>query len=97
MDEGRLPSRVYAMMIKNMACCTNWASRVKEMLMNNNLEHYWIAQKVENENAFLCRIRESIIEQFKEKWAGELQRSERCKIQLVQNDQKSFSLQSFIA
>jgi len=77
MDEGRLPSQVYAMMLKNVARCTNWASRVKEILMNNNLEHYWLAQKVENENAFLCRIRESLIEQFREKWACELQRSER--------------------
>jgi len=77
MDESRLPHRVYTMMMNNIETGANWAFKVRELLQNNNLSHVWWAQRVNDETSFLCRMKEGLVNTFKETWLCKLQSSER--------------------
>jgi len=77
MEEDRLPHRVYSMMLRNLEDSGKWVSKVRKVLCNNNLEHIWSTQHVENERGLLCRLRESMVNNFKENWCSNMQNSNR--------------------
>ena len=80
MDEDRLPKRVYKMLMKSIDCCDNWAKKVRTMLRENDLEHFWESQEVQSESSFLRRLRDSLVDKFREQWLNDLHNSERYSI-----------------
>ena len=80
MGEERLPKRVYKMLVKSIDCCDNWANKVRTMLSENNLERFWESQEVQSESSFLHRLKDSLVNKFREQWLNDLHSSERCSI-----------------
>ena len=77
MDEGRLPSKAYRMMMNCPNDVITWASRVKSILLQHGFENVWESQHVENETKFLRCLRESLIKQFLCHWETTLNTSNR--------------------
>jgi len=77
MDKDRLPYRVYEMMTQNLHYPNGWACRVKNVLCEHGLESFWMAQSVQDESSFLCRLRECLIQRFKDAWFRQIESSER--------------------
>ena len=74
MEEDRLPKRVYRMML-----CTsdNWASRVKQILIDCELGSAWTAQSVRDENSFLKSLKETLLSKFRGQWERRITASGR--------------------
>ena len=74
MDEDRLPKRVYRMLL-----CTsdNWASRVKQILIDCDLVSAWTEQGVGDENAFLKTLREKLLYKYMVQWVRRITSSAR--------------------
>jgi len=77
MDECRLPHDVYRMMLRYIDKGSNWASKVRDILVKNHFDNIWEAQCVENEQTFLIELREHLINDFSTKWELALNNSER--------------------
>ena len=77
MEEHRFPRMVYKMMLKNIDEYDNWASKVKQTLVSNNLSNIWSAQEVGNEREFLRLLRERLVEAFTRRWLHDLYKSSR--------------------
>jgi len=80
MEEHRFPYLVYKTMLISIDECDNWASKVKQILFNNNLSNIWSAQEVGNEREFLKTLRERLVETFTGRWLHDLQKSPRYKL-----------------
>ena len=94
MGEERLPKRVYKMLVKSIDCCDNWANKVRTMLSENNLERFWESQEVQSESSFLHRLKDSLVNKFREQWLNDLHSSERYS--LYRQFKVTFGLENYL-
>ena len=66
--ESRLPCKVYNLMISHSEDSNEWALEVKNVLVECTFENIWKDEYLDDENAFLRKLRERLINRFYMDW-----------------------------
>ncbi|RUM94596.1 MAG: hypothetical protein DSZ28_02380 [Thiothrix sp.] len=77
MDSERYPHKIYEMMKDSMRNQSNWASGIKDLLLQYGFEGVWSDQGVHNDLLFTNLLRERMIAKFKTDWMHDVQNSDR--------------------
>ena len=68
MDHDRYPHQVYMSMLNSVDSKSNWASKMKLLLLKYDFEREWNGQVVHNETEFLRLLKNKMIENYSINW-----------------------------
>ena len=95
MPDHRLPKQAYKMMLTqddNGKKC--WVSHIKELLSKAGFYYVWVNQGTVNINAFIKKIKQRLIDQFRQEWIAAIRDKERYA--LYRNIKVTFSPAEYI-
>ena len=72
MEPSRYPVKVYRMMLNDIEKGYNWASKLRNILLENGMSDVWRAQKIGNEISFMRELKEALVHTYEERWRTQL-------------------------
>jgi len=64
MEPSRYPVKVYRMMLNDIEKGYNWASKLRNILLENGMSDVWRAQKIGNEISFMRELKEALVHTY---------------------------------
>jgi hypothetical protein len=81
LDHERLPWQAYQMLLNlDVADKHCWVSNVRNILSQSGFHVVWLCQGVGNVNAFVRKLKERLIDMYRQEWDGTIRDKERYRL-----------------